>query len=267
LSAAARIDRAVGGGIFGIDAAGYDDARANYPDALFERLQAYAGDLGGRAIFEVGAGTGIASRALRARGPGRLTLIEPDAVLAGRLANEGFEAVCAPFETAALPCHAYDAGVAASSIHWVDPVHAHRRAHALLRAGGTWAIWWNVYRERGIGDAFADALLPRLAGFAMPPSEAADHHYSLDQAAHRAALLEAGFGAIEHHVWRRERLLSGPEMTNLYATFSFVRALPAAARTALLEMIGGLVEKDFGGRAPNVVLTPLYLARALGPSE
>jgi SAM-dependent methyltransferase len=233
---------------------------------LFERLQAYAGDLSGRAIFEVGAGTGIASRALRARGPGRFTLIEPDAVLAGRLANEGFEALCAPFETAALPRHAYDAGVAASSIHWVDPVHAHKRAHALLRAGGTWAIWWNVYRERGIGDVFADTLLPRLAGFAMPPSEAADHHYSLDEAVHRAALVEAGFETIEHHVWRRERLLSATEMTALYASFSFVRALPDAERAALLDMIAGLVDRDFGGRAPNVVLTPLYLARALGPT-
>jgi hypothetical protein len=262
-----RIDRTVGGGIFGTDAAGYDGARADYPDALFDRLQAYAGGLERRAIFEVGAGTGIASRALRARAPGRLTLIEPDAVLAARLGDSGFETVRAPLEQAVLPHRAYDVGVAASSIHWVDPVHAHARAHALLRTGGTWAIWWNVYRERGIGDAFADALLPRLEGIAMPPSEAADHHYSLDEEAHRAALAAAGFGAVEHHVWRRERSLAPAEMTALYASFSFVRALPAAERAALLQMIATLVERDFGGRAPNVVLTPLYLARALRGSE
>src|SRR5438067_1595351 len=65
----ARIDRAVGSGIFGTDAAGYDGARPGYPEALFDRLDAYAGGLRGAKLFEVGAGTGIATRALGARAP------------------------------------------------------------------------------------------------------------------------------------------------------------------------------------------------------
>ena len=262
-----RIDRSVGSGIFGADAAGYDSARPGYPEALYDRLDAYAGGLSGSKLFEVGAGTGIATRALAVRAPSRLTLIEPDPVFAGNLRAAGFEVVNEPLETAKLPIQGYDVGAAASCIHWVDPAQAHARARSLLRPGGVWAIWWNVYRERGIGDAFADALLPRLDGFAMPPSEAADHHYALDEETHREALLAAGFGAIEHHVWRRERLLSAAEMTRLYATFSFVRALPPAERTALLEMIRGLVERDFGGSAPNIILTPIYLARVLREDE
>jgi SAM-dependent methyltransferase len=259
----ARIDRAVGSGIFGTDAAGYESARPGYPEALFDRLDAYAGGLKGAKLFEVGAGTGIATRALSARGPARLTIVEPDPVFADGFNAAGFETVNAPFETAALPASAYDAGLAASSIHWVDPLVAHRRAHGLLRPGGTWAICWNVYRERGIGDAFAEALVPRLAGVAMPPSEAADHHYGLDQDMHRAALSLAGFGEIEFHLWRRERMLSAQEMRDLYATFSFTRSLPDAERVAVLDMIASLVDRDFGGHAPNVLLTPLYLARAL----
>ncbi|MDB5672906.1 MAG: methyltransferase type 11 [Alphaproteobacteria bacterium] len=258
----ARIGRAIGGGIFGTDAAGYHGARLDYPEALFDRLDAYAGGLHGASIFEVGAGTGIATRALGARGPARLTIIEPDPVLAARLGADGFETVNAAFESAETPFTAYDVGVAASSIHWVDPALAHRRARSLLRAGGTWAIWWNVYRAQGIGDAFADALLPRLAGLAMPPSEAADRHYSFEERAHRAALAESGFDGIEFHVWRRERMLSASEMRSLYDTFSFVRALPAGERLATLDSISDLVESEFAGSAPNVVLTPLYLARA-----
>jgi SAM-dependent methyltransferase len=229
---------------------------------LFERLDAYAGGLAGRAIFEVGPGTGIASRALRSRRPARLALIEPDPVLATDLAAAGLDTLCAPFEAADLPESSFDVGVAASSIHWVDPVFAHERARTLLRPGGTWAICWNVYRERGIGDAFADALLPRIAALPMPPSEALNHHYSLDEQAHRAALDAAGFVDVEFHLWRRERFLSSQEMVELYASFSFVRALGGPERVALLDRIAEMVRRDFGGRAPNVVLTPLYLSRA-----
>jgi SAM-dependent methyltransferase len=261
LTAGHRIDRAVGGGIFGVDAAGYHGARASYPEALFERLDAFAGGLRGRALFEVGAGTGIATRALHARSPGKLTLVEPDPVLAAKLKEEGFETVCAPFETAALPASEYDVGIAASSIHWVDPAQAHARARRLLRPGGTWAICWNVYRAGGVGDAFADALVPRLRGLAMPPSEGDDHHYSLEEHAHRDSLASAGFGEVEFNLWRRERTLSATEMRELYATFSFIRALPAVERVAILDTISTIVDRDFGGRAPNVMLTPLYLAR------
>ena len=262
MNLAGLLDRSVGGGIFGIDAAGYDGARADYPDELFERLNAYARGLRGRAVFEVGAGTGIASRALRDRQPARLALIEPDPVLARNLGAAGFETLCAPFEAANLAASSFDIGFAASSIHWIEPGIAHRRARALLRAGGVWALCWNVYRERGIGDAFAEALLPRLESYAMPPSEAAEHHYSLDEEAHRAALEESGFGDIEFHVWRRERFLTASQMVGLYASFSFVRTLPGPERVALLDMIGQLVKREFNGRAPNIVLTPLYLCRA-----
>jgi SAM-dependent methyltransferase len=260
--AGARISRAIGGGIFGTDAAGYHGARLDYPAALFDRLEAYSGGLRGSNVFEVGAGTGIATRALSARGPARLTIIEPDPILAARLGADGYETVNDGFEAAVTPVAQYDVGVAASSIHWVDPVLAHGRARALLRAGGTWAIWWNVYRAAGIGDAFADALLPRLEAVAMPPSEAPYRHYSLDEDEHREALAAAGFGDVEFRAWRRERMLSAPEMRALYETFSFIRVLPADDRAATLDLISELVHGEFAGLAPNVVLTPLYLARA-----
>jgi SAM-dependent methyltransferase len=262
VNASPRLDRSVGGAIFGTDAAGYGSARADYPAELYDRIEAEAGGLNGRALFEVGGGTGIATRALAARGPARLTVIEPDPVLADGLCFAGFETICAPFEAADLPAGSFDLGVAASSIHWVDPEAAHRKARRLLRPGGSWAIWWNVYRAQGVGDAFADALLPRLAGLAMPPSEAADRHYSLEEDKHRAALAEAGFGEVTFHRWRRERILSPARMLALYASFSFVRALPVPEREEVLAMIHDMAEGQFRGHAPNVVLTPLYLARA-----
>lgn len=257
----ARIERATGAGIFGTDASGYDTARADYPAEMFDTIDGYANGIAGRNVFEVGAGSGIASRALRARKPSRLTLIEPDPVFARHLRQARFETVESLFETADLPISDYDIGLAASCIHWVNPKRSHVRARELLRAGGTWAICWNVYRTADIGDPFADRMVRRLAKLRLPPSEAADRHYSLDEAKHRADLEGGGFTAIEFHIWRRERLLSAEEMRALYASFSFVRALAKQERLTLLDEIGRLVEDEFGGRAPNIVLTPLYLAR------
>ena len=260
-----RIERATGAGIFGTDASGYDNARADYPAEMFDAIDAYAGGIKGRSVFEVGPGTGIASRALLRREPARLTLIEPDPVLARGLQEAGFETVESAFETAELQLSSYDIGLAASCIHWVDPERSHVRARDLLRADGTWAICWNVYRSPSIGDPFADLIAPRLATLPLPPSEAADRHYSLDEAKHRADLEAAGLIDVQFHIWRRERVLSATEMRALYASFSFVRALPEPERIAFLDETASVVERDFNGNAPNVVLTPLYLARA--PSE
>lgn len=260
--AAARIERATGAGIFGMDASGYDSARANYPAEMFDTIDEYAGGIRERRVFEVGAGTGIASRALLTREPSRLTLIEPDPILARRLQQAGFETIQAPFETAELPARRYDIGLAASCIHWIDPNRSHIRARELLVAGATWAICWNVYRASGIGDPFADRMVRRLARLPLPPSEADDRHYSLDEAKHREDLRSAGFTDVRFHVWRREHFLSGEEMRALYASFSFVRALTERERMPLLDEIANLVGSEFGGSAPNVVLTPLYLARA-----
>ena len=63
------------------------------------------------------------------------------------------------------------------------------------------------------------------------------------------------------HVFRRERMLTTTELLALYASYSFVRALPPQQRTDLLACIEDLAETRFGGQAPNVVLTPLYIAR------
>ena len=259
---ATRIERATGAGIFGTDASGYDRARADYPAEMFDAIEEYAGGIRGSRIFEVGAGTGIASRALLAREPARLSLIEPDPVLARGLHQAGFETVASPFETAELPARGYDIGLAASCIHWVEPERSHIRARELLRPDGTWAICWNVYRSADIGDPFADIMVRRLAALPLPPSEAADRHYSLDEAKHREDLRAAGFTDVRFHIWRRERLLSGEEIRSLYASFSFVRALPERERMLLLDEIANLVRSEFGGSAPNVVLTPLYLAKA-----
>ena len=93
------------------------------------------------------------------------------------------------------------------------------KVQALLRPGGCLAICWNVYRHTGIGDPFAEAVIPLLEGIDLPPSEAANSHYSQDSGLRRASFTAAGFDQVEHHVFRRERTLSAAAERALYASF------------------------------------------------
>src|SRR5580693_412588 len=54
--------------VFDVAASEYDAARPSYPAALFEELERQTGRLSGRLVLDWGAGTGIASRQLAARG-------------------------------------------------------------------------------------------------------------------------------------------------------------------------------------------------------
>jgi SAM-dependent methyltransferase len=258
---AARLPRAAGRTIFGSDVAGYHNARPGYPAALYRmigaRLPAFD------AIAEIGPGTGLATEALAAFNPQRFVAFEPDPVLAAHLRTRFAELdVINDDFCAAEVAGGFDLIASASSFHWLDPDVALPKARALLRAGGCLAIWWNVYRQKGIGDPFAEAVAPLLADIDLPPSEAAERHYSLDTDLHRGRLEVAGFTAIEHYVFRRERTLSAAEARALYASFSLTRLLPVAQREALLDAIAALVTDRFHGAAPTVLLSPIYLAAA-----
>ncbi|GAC1588138.1 MAG: hypothetical protein NVS3B5_21370 [Sphingomicrobium sp.] len=123
-------------------------------------------------------------------------------------------------------------------------------------------MWWNSYRNPGQGDPLADAISPLLKGIALPPSDRIDGHYSLDKQLHETLLLDAGLTDVEDHRYRTERMLSTAQVVKLLESFSYVRLLDPARRTSFLESLASLVDRRFGGTAPNLVLTTMYLARA-----
>ncbi|WP_299427434.1 trans-aconitate 2-methyltransferase [Sphingomonas bacterium] len=228
-----------------------------------EVLDRAGGDV--RAIVEIGAGTGLATGPLFGPRIERYVAVEPDPILSDYLrtgfAGRPIEVVNEDFVTASIS-GTFNLVAAASSFHWLDAVPAMARIRALLRPGGCAAIWWNAYRNPGMGDPFADATMPLLHGIDLPPSESTCGHYSLDADLHIARFAAAGFARIEQRVFRRERTLTAAGARALYASYSFVRALPDDRRGSLLAAIGDLVDRDFGGLAPNVVLTALYFASA-----
>lgn len=263
-SATARLARATGAGVFGVDAAGYAAGRIGYPPELYEAIAQRSGDVAD--ILEIGPGTGLATRALLDRfDPRRLVAVEADPGMAAHLRagldEAAVEIVTADFLTAQIE-GSFDLAACAAAFHWFAPEPAFARLRTLVRPGGTLALWWHSYRQAGVGDPFADAVMPLLDDVVLPPSEGVRGHYSLDAELHRDAITRAGFRDCGAVVFRCERTLNLAELRALYASYSYIRVLEPGRRAALLDAIVDLGRRSFGGFVPNVVLSALYLATA-----
>lgn len=261
------INRSEGRLLFGQDVAGYQAGRLGYPAEVYDAIDARRGGIADRAVFEIGPGTGLATRELVRRGAARVVAIEPDPELARQLpayvvGGDRLKVVEATFEAADLEDRWFDIGCAAASFHWLETAPALAKARAALAFGGVFAIWWNSYRNPCHNDPFAQATLPLLDGLALPPMQSANGHGSLDRVWWLSAFKDAGFCETEYHEIRRERIMSTDQIRALYASYSFVRRLASDARDRLLDAVINLAEGEFGGLVPNVVLTPLYVSNA-----
>ena len=127
---------------FGTDAERYDRTRPRYPDALVDRIVAASP---GRRVLDVGCGTGIEARQFQAAGCTVLG-VEPDPRMADFARRTGVEVEVATFETWDAAGREFDAVVAGTAWHWVDPVAGAVRAAQVLRPGGRIAPFHHVFQ-------------------------------------------------------------------------------------------------------------------------
>jgi SAM-dependent methyltransferase len=123
----------------------YDAARPSYPDALFRDLERLAGrGLAGADVVEVGAGTGIATRAMAERGAG-VVAVDIGAAMLARLRSQRPHPVIVRADGEALPFRDQVADLVcySHSWHWVRVPVAAAEAVRVLRPGGCLALWWN----------------------------------------------------------------------------------------------------------------------------
>jgi SAM-dependent methyltransferase len=261
------LDRRVGRDVFGQDVEGYHSSRPDYPDEVFSLLQTRCGLVPGAAVFEIGPGTGLATQRLLDLGVGSLVAIEPDQRLAEYLERsrggpDGRLVVLnQSFEDCELAAPSFDLGFAASSFHWVDPSASLAKVIGLLKPGGGWAMFWNVFRDPADGDSFGHAVRHLFDDIDLPPSFTGDSHYSLDSTDRLRQLADAGFADPQFELLRREFLMTPAQLRALYSTFSSIRQLPADERRRRLDEIERVAQVAFEGEVRRTVLTPIYTAR------
>ncbi|MGW1722180.1 class I SAM-dependent methyltransferase [Streptomyces sp. NPDC002306] len=131
---------------FNAAAAQYAANRPAYPSTLFDAVEALAGrPLRGARVADIGAGTGIATALLHARGADVIA-VEPGEGMAAQFRRTLPDVPLVRGDGNALPLATASADFLtyAQAWHWTDPAHAIPEALRVLRPGGALALWWNT---------------------------------------------------------------------------------------------------------------------------
>lgn len=243
----------------------YARARPGYPPALFDDLLHLAHLEPGARVLEIGCGTGQATLPLAQRGF-RIVAVELGAALAAvaRRQLAAFPLVdvhVAAFEEWPLPAEPFDLVLCATAFHWLDPVVRIDKTAAALRPGGALAVITTEHVAGGTAPFFVDvqgcyerwdpATPP---GLRLTPA---------DQFPARLAELEGARAfepaAVRQYQW--EQLYSTRTYLDVLLTYSGHLALPADARSSLLQCIAHLIESGYGGSIRKRYLNQLFVAR------
>ena len=230
---------------FGTDAARYDRSRQPYPQALVDRIAGAAR----LDVLDVGCGTGIVARQFLTAGCTVLG-VEPDARMAEFARRSGVAVEVATFETWEAAGRSFDAVVAGTAWHWVDPVLGAVKAAQVLRPGGRLAAFWHASDlPAPLATEFA-AVFRRVlpdAPFTAPAARRGVEGYQgfLDAAADGIAAAGA-FGEPGQWEFDWERSYSRDEWLDQLPTSGTLTRLAPERLADLLDGIGAAIDAAGG---------------------
>ncbi len=248
----------------------YDRVRPHYPDELFADLASIAGIGDGSCVVEVGCGTGQATGSLAALGCS-VTAVEPGPAMAAiarqRLAHlPSVDVENSSFEQWDDHGRTFDALVAASSWHWVEPSLGWPKAHKVVRADGWMALVGHVVvRRSGEPEMYAETAdlhqqcSPGNPDWGHPPLEdevrATDSGWGPD--------IDPGglFGETVVRWYPTVQWFDGDGFADLLRTNSLYRRIEARTRERLLEAIAERIRTRMDDRAARRYLTVLRVGQ------
>jgi SAM-dependent methyltransferase len=236
----------------------YDRARPVYPDSVFADLVELAGLADGGRVLEIGCGTGQATVPLAECGL-EIMCVELGEHLAAIARRKlavfpSVEIVNAAFETWEPVRAEYDAVVAFTAFHWIDPEARYAKPARLLAPDGALAVVDTKHVLPSRGDEFwvevqadYDAMVPSDQNRSPPhPDDVADRSAELEAAGFRSV-------SVRRHLWD---VTYGPDdYIGVLDTYSGNRALDPGTRRRLFERIRARIEA-----APGRSVRKTYLA-------
>jgi SAM-dependent methyltransferase len=241
----------------------YDQARAGYPQALYDDLMEFANLLAGDAILEVGCGTGKATEVFARRGLNVVALDPgPDMITAARrrLAPlKGVRFVQTTLEAWPVTAGAFRLVAAAQSWHWVAPDVRFKKAFEALAPGGALAVFGSApgHVPQPLREAFEKFYAIHAPELRGPPPE----HAYLPSGPFCGDFDRSGlFGPVTHKSYPWSRSFSASSYVEYLRTVSRYRLMDENRREDLLTAIAEAIEANGGGfDAP--VETHLYFGR------
>lgn len=235
-------------GSFGAGAARYDRTRPSYPDELVQKIVAASP---GPRVAEVGCGTGVLSRQLRAAGC-EVVGVEHDERMAEFAQGTGLTVEVSKFETWDPAGREFDVVVAGQSWHWVDPEAGARQAARMLRPGGVFVALWHVFATpEPIADAFVAAyekVAPQIPFRVGHSYEEAFKSYQEGCVRASDALVGMGaFSGLDQWSARWEQTYTTAEFLDLMLTMSPIALLSAEQVTELTSDVGRAIDSTGGG--------------------
>lgn len=234
----------------------YATARPPYPAALYRAL-ADAGVIGkGRQVLEIGAGAGLATVELIRAGCDVVAL-EPGVQLTTQLRAVAPTAnvIQTALEDADLPETAFDAAVAATSLHWVDLAVGLPKIRSALRSDGRLAVWRTVFGDDSVETEFRRRVAAIVAARSTAgPARRSEPRPSMEE------LAQGGWFMPESsEEWRWSINLTADQVHRLFRTFS--NWTPAEADAA------AQAATDLGGEVTEHYRTVLHLLRVTHGSD
>jgi SAM-dependent methyltransferase len=236
----------------------YDAARPDYPSSLYDVLESALGQPLLRAdVVDVGAGTGIATRALAGRGA-RVVAVDPGPVVLRMLRDRStsrVRPVLGDGNDLPLRDGCADLVTYAQSWHWTDPERSVPEAARVLHDRGVLAVWWNFLMADG--EPWFEDYTAR--------NEASTPSYSrtMREIDYGAPLRESGrFGWVRPVEIPWQRTASVDDFVTDQSSHSHVAAQPADDRDALLaDLRAGLLDAFPGGVAELPYVTRVWVCR------
>jgi SAM-dependent methyltransferase len=249
---------------FGADAERYDRSRPPYPGALVDRIVSASP---GPDMVDVGCGTGTAARQFQAAGC-RVLGVEPDARMAEFARRSGIEVEVATFEAWDSAGRGFDAVIAGTAWHWVDPVAGAAKAAQVLRPGGRLAPFHHVFQTPPeVLDALASAyrqVAPDSPVNLQPLRQAVDAYQPLFTKIADGIREGGGFSEPEQWEFDWERTYARDEWLDQVPTHGHLNLLPPDKLATVLEGVGAAIDAMGGSFTmpyTTVAVTAVRLSR------